>query len=159
MDREQLTKAFAATVQASLLGLKQLEPVLQRERSALTGRDPEDLHRVVADKLAQLKALEPSIRARDRLLAAAGLDAGIDGGSQLVERLDDAALTKDWAALVDVAADVAALNDGNAQLANQGQRATREALGILTGRPSRDDTYTNLRRRSAATTSSVLGKV
>ncbi len=159
MDRSQLVKAFTATVQASLHGLRSLEPVLQRERDALAGRDPERLTGIVQDKLAQLKSLEPSVVARDRLLVAAGLAEGLDGGSQLVTTLDDAALSHDWSELVALAARVAELNDINAQLAAQGQRATRTALGILTGRPSSDDTYADLRRKPAAAARQTLGKV
>ena len=159
MDQNQLVKAFAATVQASLHGLQSLELVLQRERDALVGRDPGQLQHVVEDKLARLKALEPSITARDRLLAAAGLQPGMDGGSRLVTDLDDVALTRDWSELVTLARHVAELNDCNAQLAAQGQRAARTALGILTGRPSREDTYAGLRRKSAATARPILGKV
>ena len=159
MDHNQLAKAFAATVQASLHGLQSLEPVLRRERDALAGRDPGQLTGIVEDKLAQLKALEPSVKARDRLLTAAGLDAGLDGGSELVAKLGDASLSRDWSALVALATRVAELNDINARLAAQGQRATRTALGILTGRPSSDDTYAGLRRKPAATTRQILGKV
>ena len=159
MDHIQLTKAFAATVQASLHGLQSLETVLQHERDALAGRDPEQLASIVERKLAQLKALEPSVKARDRLLAAAGLGEGMDGGNQLVATLDDTTLSHDWSELVVLATRVAELNDINAQLAAQGQRATRTALGILTGRPSSNDTYADLRRKPAAATRQTLGKV
>lgn len=159
MESDQLIKAFTATVQASLHGLQLLEPILRRERDAMGGRDPEILSRVVDDKLAQLKALEPSVKARDRLLSAAGLEAGIEGGNRLVQTLGDAALSHDWSELVGIAGRIADLNDTNAQLAAQGQRATRTALGILTGRDTRDDTYTSLRRKSAGTSRATLGKV
>ena len=159
MDQAQLVKAFTATVQASLHGLQSLEPVLRRESEALTGRDPELLSQAVQDKLFQLQALEPSVKARDRLLATAGLDEGLDGGNRLVEMLDDADLARDWQELRALAQAVAELNDVNAQLASQGQRATRTALGILTNRPSRDDTYTSLRRKPGAAARHTLGKV
>ena len=55
--------------------------------------------------------------------------------------------------------DLAEMNDINAQLAAQGQRAARTALGILTGRPSGDDTYADLRRKPAAAARQILGKV
>ncbi|MCB1725323.1 MAG: flagellar protein FlgN [Chromatiaceae bacterium] len=159
MELAQLARAFAATVQASLHGLQTLEPVLQRERSALSGRDPDSLNAVVRDKLAELKALEPSIKARDRLLATLGLQSGIEGGDLLVERIGDASLAADWSQLTELASRVADLNDQNAQLANQGQRATRAALGILTGRPTSDDTYAGLRRRATSAAQHTLGRV
>lgn len=160
MEHAQLVKAFAATVQASLHGLQTLEPILVREREALSGREPDRLEAVVREKLTELKSLEPSIKARDRLLAIAGLVGGIEGGGQLVSQVNDIALAEHWSQLVDLAGRVAALNDQNAQLANQGQRATRAALGILTGRPDRDDTYASLRRgRSNKSSSHTLGVV
>lgn len=159
MDREQLLKAFTATVQASLHGLQSLEPVLEREHHALTGRDPQCLEQVVHDKLALLNQLEHSVRARDRLQQAAGLEPGLEAGSQLVESLDQAALRHDWTQLNEVAQRVAERNDRNGQLAFQGQRNTRSALRILTGRAAKDDTYTTLRRRPATAASCSLGKV
>ena len=159
MDRAQLIKAFTATVQASLHGLQSLEPVLEREHHALTGRDPQHLEQVVHDKLALLNQLEHSVRARDRLQQAAGFDTGLDAGGQLVETFDQAALRRDWMQLNAVAQRVAELNDRNGQLAVQGQRNSRNALGILTGRSAEDDTYTTLRRKPAAAASGSLGKV
>jgi flagellar biosynthesis/type III secretory pathway chaperone len=159
MESAQLIKAFIATVQASLHGLRSIEPVLHREQDALTGKDPAALERVVGEKLALLKQLEHSVQARDRLQQAAGHAAGIDGGSTLVESLSQAQLSTDWQALTTLARKVADLNDHNGQLANQGQRATRTALGILTGRPEREDTYIGLRRRQAGAASYTLGRV
>jgi len=159
VDHEQLTKAFTATVQASLHGLQLLEPVLQREQAALTGRDPTLLRQVVEEKLGLLKQLEPGVQARDRLQRAAGLEPGLDGGGRLVESLGHDALAADWDEMTRLARRVAELNDRNSQLAMQGQRATRAALGILTGRPTRDDTYTQLRRRSGALAGQSLGRI
>ena len=159
MESGQLIKAFIATVQASLHGLRLIEPVLRREQKALTGKDPATLERVVAEKLELLKQLEHSVQARDRLQQAAGHAAGIDGGSTLVESLGQRQLRIDWEALTTLAREVAELNDRNSQLASQGQRATRAALGILTGRPERQDTYIELRRRQAGAASYTLGRV
>lgn len=158
MESAQLIKAFTATVQASLHDLRSIEPVLQREQTALTGRDPGSLEQVVGEKLALLKQLEHSVQARDRLLTAAGLAAGLTGGSELVETLNQPALTADWQALTTLAKTVADLNDQNGQLANQGQRATRTALGILTGRPEKEDTYSTLRRRQGDSDRCSLAK-
>lgn len=159
MDTQQLIKAFAATVQSSLHGLQSIEPVLRREQQALTGKDPELLAEIVAEKLALLKELEHSIQARDRVQKAAGLEVGLGGGSQLVEAMAQPALTRDWSQLTDLAHTVAALNDRNGQLALHGQRTTRTALGILTGRTEANDTYSPLRRKQAGVASYSLGKV
>lgn len=147
MDEAQLFKAFSATVQASLHGLQSLEPLLEREQAALTGVDAALLEQAVQEKLALLKQLEPSVQARDRLQRAAGLAAGLDAGGRLVDSFADEALTRDWQEMLRLARSVAALNDRNSQLASHGQRTTRAALGILTGRPAQDDTYSTLRRK------------
>jgi len=159
MESAQLIKAFAATVQASLHDLRLIEPVLKREQTVLTGNDPVQLEQVVQEKLALLKQLEHSVQARDRLLKAAGLEPGSEGGGKLVETLNQPQLSTDWEALTTLAGTVANLNDHNGQLANQGQRATRTALGILTGRPEKEDTYSTLRRKRGGATSYTLGRV
>ena len=159
MESAQLIKAFAATVQASLHELRSIEPLLQREQTILTGKDPAQLEQVVQEKLTLLKQLEHSVQARDRLLKAAGLESGSEGGAGLVETLGQPQLSADWEALTALAETVADINDHNGQLANQGQRATRTALGILTGRPEKEDTYSTLRRKRGGASSYTLGRV
>ena len=159
MQSEQLIKAFAATVQASLHGLQSIEPVLRHEQEALTGRDPGHLEQTVQEKLTLLKQLEHSVQARDRLQKAAGVAEGLEGGSHMVETIRQPQLSADWMAMTDLAQVVADLNDRNGQLALQGQRATRAALGILTGRDAKEDTYSTLRHKCGGVASQTLGKV
>ena len=158
MDSAQLIKAFAATVQASSHGLSCLEPVLQCEQKLLTGNDPAMLDQVVAEKLELLRQLEYSVQARERLQKVAGVPAGLDGGGQLVETLNQPTLSADWQTLCGLARRVAKLNDRNGQLAVQGQHATRTALGILTGRGSEEDTYSALKRKRGGN-GYILGRV
>ncbi|MGD8957939.1 MAG: flagellar protein FlgN [Chromatiaceae bacterium] len=159
MDRSQLIKAFTATVQASLHGLQSLEPVLEQELAALSRRNAAALDRIVAGKLELLRQIEHSVQARDRLQEVGGFAPGLEGGRQLVEAFDQDALTAEWGALVALAQQIAVLNDRNGQLAVQGQRATRAALSILTGRQDRQDTYSTLRRGRDAVARYSLGKV
>ncbi len=159
MESAQLIKAFSATVQASLHGLQSIEPVLLKEQAALSGRDAEALEQVVAEKLALLKQLQNSVQARDRLLQSAGFSGGNDGGDKLVAALKIETLSEDWAALNALAHTVTELNDRNGQLAAQGQRATRTAIGILTGREESNDTYSTLKRGRSAVAGYSLGKV
>lgn len=153
METKQLANAFKATVQASLHGLAALEPVLGTERAALTGRDPAALEAVVEQKVALLRQLQHSVQARDRLQKAAGQQAGNDGGNALVAAIGDAELTRDWDALLTRASEIARLNDVNGQLANQGQRAARTAIGILTGRDTTEPTYSKIRGKRRAANS------
>jgi len=158
MEREQLLKAFTATVHASLLGLRKLEPALQRERQALNSQDADHLADAVRDKLDKLKAVEPSIVARDRLQRASGLEVGIDGGARLVDALGDEDLRLQWNELTRLAGEVARLNDVNGSIVAQSERTTRSALEILTGRPRNDVTYSELRRRQSGSAKHFLGK-
>lgn len=150
MNKEQLTKAFTATVQASLHGLRTLEPVLQQERQALLGRDPGALEAMVGQKVALLQQLQHSVQARDRLQQTAGHPPGNAGADALVNDINSDILSSDWSALLNLAAQVAALNHRNGQLATQGQRATRAAIGILTGRDQSQPTYNHPKHASRA---------
>ena len=57
MNSDQLIKAFHATVQASLHGLRALAPALEQERDALSARDPGALEAIVKQKVALLQQL------------------------------------------------------------------------------------------------------
>jgi flagellar biosynthesis/type III secretory pathway chaperone len=150
MTNEQLLNAFRATVQASLHGAQTLEAVLEREAQALTGRDPAALEAVVKEKLALLQQLQHSVQARDRLQQAAGHPTGNPGAAALVDASGDPTLSADWQSLLAHAATIARLNDRNGQLAAQGQRATRQAIGILTGREATEHTYSAVKHRRRA---------
>lgn len=159
MDQAQLIKAFTATVQASLHGMDALERLLEQEQRVLANRDAEALEQLAQEKLSLLKQLQHSIDGRDRLQNAAGLEPGLDGGDRLVDALRQPALAGQWSELREGARRVAELNDINGRLVAQGQRTTRAALGILTGRPDRQDTYSTLRRGHRAVAGYSLGKV
>lgn len=145
MDSHQLIQAFTATVQASLHGLRTLEPVLQQEGKALLGRDPGALEAIVKQKVTLLQQLQHSIRARDRLQQTAGHPPGNAGTGALVRQIGNDVLSSDWSELLTLATQVAAMNHRNGQLATQGQHATRAAIGILTGRDQSQPTYTHPR--------------
>jgi flagellar biosynthesis/type III secretory pathway chaperone len=150
MEQAQLVSAFKATVQASLHGLETLESTLEAERAALTGRDPTALETVVKEKIALLQQLQHSVQARDRLLKTAGFVTGNPGGDAFVAAVNEPQLTDDWSTLLERATRVARLNDRNGQLANQGQRATQTAIGILTGHDQTEPTYAPARRNRRA---------
>lgn len=143
MNSDQLIKAFHATVQASLHGLRALAPALEQERDALSARDPGALEAIVKQKVALLQQLQHSIQARDRLQRAAGHPSGNVGADTLVVEAGNDALSSDWSELLSLAVQVAKINDQNGQLAAQGQHATRAAIGILTGRDQSQPTYSH----------------
>jgi flagellar biosynthesis/type III secretory pathway chaperone len=150
MTQDQAVNAFKATVQASLHGLSTLEATLESEREALMGRDPAVLEGIVKQKMALLQQLQHSVQARDRLQQAAGLTGGNDGGSTFIAELSDPVLAKEWQHLLELAETVSRLNDRNGSLTAQSQRATRQAIGILTGRDATEHTYSDVRHRRRA---------
>ena len=150
MTQDQVVNAFKATVQASLHGLSTLEETLESEKEALMGRDPVELEDIVRRKMALLQQLQHSVQARDRLQQAAGLAAGNDGGSAFITALSDPVLTQEWQQLLELAETVSRLNDLNGSLTAQSQRATRQAIGILTGRDATEHTYSDVRHRRRA---------
>jgi flagellar biosynthesis/type III secretory pathway chaperone len=154
----QLARAFVATVEANAHGLQALLDLLTRERQAIIDRDSETLESIVRDKLDLLRQIEHGASARARLLQAAGLDTAPDGGHRLVRQLNEPTLTAAWQRLIALGDEAATENDRNGQLIAQGQRMARAALDILTGRPSRQDTYGGARRHGASGGSS-LGRV
>jgi flagellar biosynthesis/type III secretory pathway chaperone len=155
--RAQLTRAFTATVEANVHGLQAMLELLACERQAIVARDPGALERITRDKLEILTQIEHGAKARARLLQAAGLDAAVDAADRLVRQLDEPALTEAWQRLITLGDRAAVENARNGQLIAQGQRMAREALGILTGRSNREDTYGGVRRRTAYVGAS-LGK-
>jgi flagellar biosynthesis/type III secretory pathway chaperone len=146
-QRAQLARAFAATVEANVHGLQAMLELLTCERQAIVTRDPETLERIARDKLEMLTQIEHGAKARARLLQAAGLGDAEDGADRLVRQLGDPALTEAWQQLVMLGEQASVENARNGQLITQGQRMAREALGILTGRSNREDTYGGVRRR------------
>ena len=150
MNNDQLVTTFAATVQASLHGLKSLEPILEQEHLALSGRDPGRLETIVKEKMTLLQQLQHSVQARERLQQAAGFDTGNAGGDALVAAIAKDKVAREWHKLLKLAAQVAGLNDRNGQLAAFGERSTKQAIGILTGRDQTDHTYSTLGHRKRA---------
>lgn len=150
MNNDQLVTTFAATVQASLHGLKSLEPILEQEHLALSGRDPGRLEALVKEKMALLQQLQHSVQARERLQQTTGFEPGNAGGDALVAAIANDDVAREWSKLLELASRIAGLNDRNGRLAALGQHAAQQAIGILTGRDQTDHTYGTLGHRKRA---------
>lgn len=150
---------FAAGVQRTLAVLQRLESVLGDEQAALTGTEPDALERAVQAKLAVLTELEPVVAQRDAVQQRLGAGPGIAGGEQLLASAPpDSSVRKQWDELKALAARVEKLNVQNGQLALQGEKITRHAVSILTGRPAEPEVYG--RRGAGSSLGGVtLGKV
>jgi len=150
----QLNNAFKASVEASIAGLLSLSDVLQKEQQALSGNDAQTLEQVVKDKVRVLTELQHSVQAREQIQKQAQLPPGLTGGEDFVRKnFSPAEISHNWQKLVNLSKEVEALNSQNGKLALAGERTTREALGILTGRSQEQDTY----ERGAAGNASLGG--
>lgn len=139
---------FRATLEASLKGLRELLAVLQEEQKALSGNDPESLEQIVKQKTALLLELESSVLAREQILQQCGLAKGLSGSEQFIrQHFTPDEILADWKSLITLSREVDELNTHNGKLALAGERTTRQAIGILTGRTTEPDTY-NKRRNS-----------
>jgi flagellar biosynthesis/type III secretory pathway chaperone len=137
-----LKKPFRATVDATLNELRGLIATLQDEHAALTGSDPRQLEESVQRKNAQLQQLEHGILAREHIQKQAGCEAGLAGAEQFMRKHFTAdEILADWQALKQLSQQAEQLNTQNGKLALAGERTTRQALGILTGRTEQNDTY------------------
>ena len=159
MPEEMLKAPFLATIEASLAGLRQLHEVLLAEQEALLGEEPETLERVVHHKADTLQQLDHSIQAREQLLRQAGLPGGLIGAEQFArQHFRPEELLDTWTELVRLSREVNDLNTHNGQLTLARERTTREALGILTGRPQTTETYSRKGDHASGLAACSLGK-
>jgi len=137
---------FRATIDASLKGLRELVQVLHEEQTVLTSKDAEALENVVQRKVELLKDLEHSVLAREQILKQADCGSGLQGSEAFIrEHFSPDDIVDDWKQLVSLSKQVDELNIQNGKLALAGERSTRQALGILTGRSQEPETYSKKR--------------
>lgn len=154
-----LKQAFRATIDASLTDLESLEALLREEQSALNGTDAAALEAVVARKLEALTSLEHSLVAREQVLLQADCGSGLDGSEAFIRRhFTPQEILADWKRLKALSIIIDQLNTHNAKLAFAGERTTRQALSILTGRTEEKTTYSRKRKSGDATSGFSLGK-
>lgn len=159
MNASTLKRPFRATIEASLAGLRQLHEILIEEQQALLGNQPEVLEQVVLQKSQSLQQLEHSIAAREQILAQAGLPGGMVGAQQFAcEHFEAEDLCADAEALMALSGKVRDLNIHNGKLTLARERTTREALGILTGRPHDTGTYSRSGSAGRGLAAYSLGK-
>lgn len=142
MDANALKMPFQATILATVAGLRELRTILLSEQEALLDNEAGALEQIVRDKADCLQQLEHSVQAREQMLQQLRLPAGLPGAEQFVStHFSPAELLADWQSLVTLSREVSDLNSHNGKLARAREKTTREALGILTGRPQSSGTY------------------
>lgn len=160
MDAASLKGPFRATLEASLAELERLRDILETEQRALLGQDATALEQAVQQKNSCLEALEHSVKAREQMLAQLGLPGGLGGAEQFLSAHfspDEIKLLEEWRQLVALSREVNELNIHNGKLARAGERSTRQALSILTGRSLAPETYSR-KNHSTGHTGITLGK-
>ena len=159
MQADSFKGPFLATLQATLAGLGELKAVLLEEQQALLGNDPGVLEKVVLHKSERLEQLEHSVQAREQILQQLGLPGGLPGTERFIsQHFHPEELLQDWQALLTLSREVNELNQRNGQLARAGERTTREALSILTGRPRTTGTYSRKGAEAHGLSGYSLGK-
>ncbi len=159
MDAHALKGPFQATIEASLASLQQLREILLAEQQALLGDQPDTLERVVHQKADILQQLEHSVQAREQLLQQLGLPGGLVGAEQFAQQhFRPEELLETWKQLVGLSREVNEINNHNGKLTLARERTTREALGILTGRPQSTDTYSRKGGHNSGLSAYSLGK-
>ena len=141
MAETKLDRLEHALSQA-VAGLQQLGETLSEEHAALADRDPKVLEAAVARKSGLLAVVQPQLSALTGLLNSLGLKAPDTATlAGLAARPETADIARLWRQLRQLSTEVDDQNRRNGQLAAQKERATREALSILTGRDSEGQTY------------------
>ena len=149
MDKLQQVRAFQATVESGIAGLEGLIALLHEEQAALLSANGEALADVVQRKAAQLETLSHSSQARDHLLGSIGLPIGPPGAVGFLEQMKAPQVAREtWERHHTLSVEAARLNEYNGRLAIQGERNTRKALSILTGRQTDTNTYGKDRKHS-----------
>jgi len=142
---------FLATLEASISGLRVLAQTLQEEQAALTGNDPQRLEDCVQRKIQQLQQLEHSVLAREQILKQTDCGNGLAGTEQFLRRhFQPQEILAQWQELQSLSQQVDELNISNGKLAMAGERSTRHALSILTGRSEEPQTYGRKAGKGAA---------
>lgn len=142
MSDSPLKSPFRATLEATAQGLGVLVQILRDEQAALSGSDAQTLETCVQRKLEQLQQLEHSVMAREQILQQADCNSGLQGSEQFIrEHFTPDEILALWKKVQHLSSEVDELNAHNGKLAMAGERATRQALSILTGRQSANDTY------------------
>lgn len=134
----EITRLLSREIDCARILLQTLE----RENQALTRGEVEEIEAVSALKQQQMQQLQQLLLMRDRFLEHHDLTPGKPGTEQLLERFgqpDNARAL--WQDLQELAARLREQNEINGGIVALGHQHVRQALDLLTGRCSGNDTY------------------
>lgn len=152
---------LAGLLTAELQCAKALEAVLKREHDILLSSVPEEITSISSEKQLLMKQLQQQLVQRDRFLLQFSLPPGNPGTDLLLK--DQPAETRAatlWKALRELAVALRDQNEINGGIVSLGQRHTKQALQILSGRKSNNDhTYGPEGTQRDGGLSNILAKV
>lgn len=129
-------------LQLELTQADQLQQILEREFQALSDKDPDLIHEVSRNKLAQMRQLEQIMEQRGRFLDTLGVKQAKEGVDFLIRDLPEGhPLSTIWQRLLEAGSRLQRQNEINGNLVAQAQRHTKKALDILCGRLDLPSTY------------------
>ncbi len=116
--------------------------LLEREHQALTGSDPEQIIAISEEKQTRLGQMQQHLADRQGFLGSLGLKGDRETVEALLHQQTNAdTLQQTWQQLMTTATRLSNNNQVNGGIITLGHRHIKEALGILTGHNSSNDTY------------------
>jgi flagella synthesis protein FlgN len=144
MSQPSAPAAFAATLQAELAALAELNRILELEQECLLGTDTDTLLALSERKSRTVEQLAALAERRAALLRSAGLPPGRAGVQQWLAAQPDfqaRPLREAWSKLLDAAADARVANQINGGLIGTRLGHNQAALGALQGAASHHSVY------------------
>lgn len=133
---------LAGLLTAELQCANALEAVLKREHDILLSSVPEEITRISAEKQLLMRQLQQQLVQRDQFLLQFSLPPGNPGTDKLLkDQPAESRAAMLWKALRELAVALRDQNEINGGIVSLGQRHTKQALQILSGRKN-DNDYT-----------------
>ena len=121
---------------------QQLLNKLQQEHEVLISADTDMLNQIVTQKQTLIQQLESGMTTINQSLSGIGLDADKAGIHSLLQSLpDNTPLHQQWEKLQQLARECQERNEINGGIVTLKQRHVRQAMDILKGGPSNENTY------------------
>lgn len=160
MHNTDATDLFGRLMQQEIDCAERIGKVLNEERQALGGRDPEALERVTVAKQTLLKEMEQRVAAHEGFLSARRLPPGKAGTEQFLADLpQDSELPALWQRLQESAAQCRDENRVNGSIVALSRVRVQRALELLHGKPDNAKTYGREGETHASARSQFIGSV
>ncbi|MES9964960.1 MAG: flagellar protein FlgN [Candidatus Sedimenticola sp. 20ELBAFRAG] len=133
---------LANLLSAELATANQLKSLLEQEYETLRSGNPDQIMAVAQEKESVLQRMRQHDRDRQRFIGRISIATGKESVSAVLESLPEGSpAQKLWHELQEVASALHQQNTINGGMVALGQRHTRQALDILSGKKHDGDTY------------------